>query len=57
MENQLSSVKDVNDALLMEEEMEKIYYTAVLGYYLAMAEYWNVLGTPEEFAAYIDGTK
>ncbi len=57
MENQLSSVKDVNEALLQEEEMEKIYYTAVLGYYLAMAEYWNILGTPEEFAAYIDGTK
>ncbi|NIG56080.1 TolC family protein [Chitinophaga sp. Cy-1792] len=57
MQNELSSVKDVNDALLMEEEMEKTYYTAVLGYYLAMAEYWNVLGTPEEFAVYIDGTK
>ncbi|MFB6457916.1 TolC family protein [Chitinophaga sp. Hz27] len=57
MQNELSSVKDVNDALLLEEEMEKTYYTAVLGYYLAMAEYWNVLGTPEEFAVYIDGTK
>ncbi|WP_143306805.1 TolC family protein [Chitinophaga vietnamensis] len=54
MQNQLSSVKDVNEALLMEEEMEKIYYTAVLGYYLALAEYWNIVGTPEQLAAYID---
>ncbi|PSL42503.1 outer membrane protein TolC [Chitinophaga niastensis] len=54
MQNQLSSVKDVNDALLQEEEMEKIYYTAVMGYYLALAEYWNVVGTPEQFATYVD---
>ncbi|RFS18872.1 TolC family protein [Chitinophaga silvatica] len=54
MQNQLSSVKDVNDALLLQEEMEKIYYTAVMGYYLAMAEYYNVIGTPEQFATYID---
>jgi outer membrane protein TolC len=54
MQNQLSSVKDVNDALLQQEEMEKIYYTAVMGYYLAMAEYYNVIGTPEQFATYID---
>jgi hypothetical protein len=44
----------VNDALLQEEEMEKIYYTAVMGYYLAMADYYNVIGTPEQFATYID---
>lgn len=54
MQNQLSSVKDVNDALLQEEEMQKIYYTAVMGYYLALAEYWNVVGTPEQFATYVD---
>ena len=54
MQNQLSSVKDVNDALLQEEEMQKIYYTAVMGYYLALAEYWNVIGTPEQFATYVD---
>ncbi|SEW50921.1 TolC family protein [Chitinophaga arvensicola] len=54
MQNQLSSVKDVNDALLQEEEMQKIYYTAVMGYYLALAQYWNVIGTPEQFAEYVD---
>lgn len=54
MQNQLSSVKDVNDALLQEEEMHKIYYTAVMGYYLALAQYCNVLGTPEQFATYVD---
>ncbi|WP_223152074.1 TolC family protein [Chitinophaga qingshengii] len=54
MENQLSSVKDVNDALLLEEEMHKVYYTAVMGYYLALAEYWNIAGTPEYFATYVN---
>ncbi|WP_349318219.1 TolC family protein [Chitinophaga sp. MM2321] len=54
MQNQLSSVKDVNDALLLEEEMQKVYYTAVLGYYLALAEYWNIVGTPEQFATYVN---
>jgi outer membrane protein TolC len=54
MQNQLSSVKDVNDALLQEEEMQKIYYTAVMGYYLALAEYYNIIGTPEQLATYVD---
>ncbi len=54
MLNQLSSVKDVNEALLLEEEMHKVYYTAVLGYYLALAEYWNIVGAPEQFATYVN---
>ena len=54
MQNQLSSVKDVNDALLQEEEIQKIYYTTVMGYYLALAEYCNIIGTPEELATYVD---
>ncbi|WP_343307166.1 TolC family protein [Chitinophaga niabensis] len=46
--NQLSSVKDVNDALLIEEEIGKAYYTALFGYLLAAAEYYNILGTPQQ---------
>jgi outer membrane protein TolC len=46
--NQMSSVKDVNDALLMEEELGKAYYTALFGYLLAAAEYYNILGTPQQ---------
>ncbi|MBE9600970.1 TolC family protein [Pedobacter sp. MC2016-24] len=53
MENQLSSPKDVNDALLIETEVEKAYYTAVVGYYLALAEYYNSLGKPQQITQYI----
>ncbi|MDH7463011.1 TolC family protein [Chitinophagaceae bacterium 26-R-25] len=53
MRNNLSSPKDVNDALLIKEEIEKAYYTAVFGYYLAMAEYFNIVGTPEKISAYL----
>lgn len=53
MKNQLSSPKDVNDALLIQTEIEKGYDTAVLGYYLALAEYFNSLGTPKQIAQYI----
>lgn len=54
MENQLSSPKDVNDALLIEAEIEKAYYTAVLGYYLALAEYYNSLGKPQQITRFIN---
>jgi outer membrane protein TolC len=54
LKNQFSSVKDVNDALLLEEESEKVYYTAVLGYYLALAEYWSIAGTPEKLSETIN---
>lgn len=53
MKTEMSSVKDVNDALLIEEEMEKIYYTGVLGYYLALAEYWSIVGTPQRLQEFI----
>lgn len=53
MNNQLSSPKDVNDALLVEEEANKAYFTAVLGYYLALAEYYSTVGTPERMAEII----
>ena len=54
MENQLSSPKDVNDALLIEAEIEKAYYTAVLGYYLALAEYYNSHGKPQQITRFIN---
>jgi outer membrane protein TolC len=53
MENQLSSPKDVNDSVLIEEEIDKAYQAAVLGYYLALAEYFNTLGNPKQIAQYI----
>ncbi len=54
MENELASPKDVNEALLLEEEMSKAYYTAVLGYYLALANYFNVLGDSSQISRYIN---
>ncbi|TKC59303.1 TolC family protein [Pedobacter hiemivivus] len=53
MENQLSSPKDVNDAVLIEEEIDKAYQAAVLGYYLALAEYFNSLGNPKQISQFI----
>ncbi len=50
---QLASVKDVNEALLVEEELGKAYYTALFGYFLAAAEYYNLLGTPQQISALI----
>ncbi|MNR33913.1 hypothetical protein D3C85_1516360 [compost metagenome] len=54
MKNQLSSPKDVNDALLIETEIEKGYYTAVFGYYLALAEYFNSIGEPSKITQFIN---
>lgn len=51
--NQLSSVKDVNESLLVEEEIGKAYYAALLGYMLAAAEYYNILGTPQQITSLI----
>lgn len=53
MQNQLSSPKDVNDALLIQEEADKAYFTAVLGYYLALATYYTIIGTPERIVEII----
>ncbi len=53
LKNQLSSPKDVNDALLIETEAEKAYHTAVFGYFLAAAEYFNSLGKPQQITQYI----
>jgi outer membrane protein TolC len=53
MKNQLSSPKDVNDALLVETDIEKVYYTAVFGYYLALAEYFNSIGEPTKITQFI----
>lgn len=46
--NQMSSVKDVNESLLVEEEIGKAYFTALFGYMLAAAEYYNILGSPQQ---------
>jgi outer membrane protein TolC len=51
--NQLSSVKDVNESLLVEEEIGKAYFAALFGYMLAAAEYYNILGTPQQITSLI----
>ncbi len=48
--NQMSSLKDLNDVILMQAEIEKAYQTTVLGYYIALATYWNITGTPQRIA-------
>lgn len=53
MENQLSSVKDVNDAMQIQLQTEKAYYTAVLNYNLALAAYLEMSGKPKAIAHYI----
>ncbi|MEX6685930.1 TolC family protein [Danxiaibacter flavus] len=54
MENILSSPKDVNEATLAEAEIDKLYYTSVLGYYLALAEYFHVTGETQKIVELID---
>ncbi|MBN9297210.1 MAG: TolC family protein [Filimonas sp.] len=51
MENMLSSPKDVNEALLAQTEVDKLYYTAVLGYYFALAEYYHITGSAEQMTS------
>lgn len=53
MANQLASVKDVNDALKIQLEAEKAYYTSVLAYNLAVAAYLNITGQPEAITGYL----
>ncbi|GAB3016168.1 hypothetical protein GCM10027051_20490 [Niabella terrae] len=47
MENSLASVKDVNDAQQLQFESEKIYYTSLLAYKMAIATYFYILGSPD----------
>ena len=51
--NNFSSPKDINDALIIGEEIEKTYYTAVFGYYIALAEYFNLAGVSQRITEYI----
>ncbi len=53
MENSLSSVKDVNDALQLQYETEKLYYTSLVAYQTALATYFYIIGNPENITAYI----
>lgn len=48
LSEQLASVKDVNEALLVEEELGKAYNTALFAYLLAAAEYYNIIGHPQQ---------
>ena len=53
MENSLSSVKDVNDALQLQYESEKMFYTSVVAYQTALASYFYITGNPETITQYI----
>lgn len=53
VQNELSSLKDLNDVLIIQGEVDKAYYTAVLGYYIALATYWNIYGTPQRITELI----
>lgn len=53
MENSLSSVKDVNDALQLQYETEKLYYTSLVAYQTALATYFYITGNPENITNYI----
>jgi outer membrane protein TolC len=52
--NNFSSPRDINDALLIQEEIEKSYYTAVLGYYIALADYFNLTGNSGKITEYLN---
>lgn len=53
VQNQLSSLKDLNDVILMQAEVEKAYHTAILNYYIALETYWNITGEPERISEII----
>lgn len=53
MRNRMSTPRDVNESLLVEEEIGKAYYTAVLGYYLSLAEFLDITGSAERIGAYL----
>lgn len=53
MENGLSSVKDVNDALKFQYQAEKLYYTSLVAYQTAVATYYYLNGQPEKITTLI----
>ncbi len=53
MENSLSSIKDVNDALQLQYQAEKMYYTSLVAYQTALATYYYISGNPENIIQYI----
>lgn len=53
MENSLSSVKDVNDALQLQYQAEKLYYTSLVAYQTVIATYFYITGNVENITNYI----
>lgn len=53
MRNRMSTPREVNESLLVEEEIGKAYFTAVLGYYLSLAEYLDLTGSPRRIGEYL----
>jgi len=53
MEAGLSSVKDVNDALQLQFDSEKLYYNSLVAYYTALASYYYLSGEPEKITHFL----
>ncbi len=53
MENSLSSIKDVNDALQLQYEAEKLYYTSLMALQTAVATYYFLQGNPAQITQHI----
>ena len=54
LENSMASVKEVNDAQQLQFEAEKIYYTSLLAYKIAIATYFYILGKPDTISQFIN---
>lgn len=54
MENSLSSVKDVNDALQFQYDAEKLYFTSIVAYQTALATYFYLNGQPENMTTILN---
>lgn len=50
VENQMASIKDLDDALKIQLEAEKAYYTSLLSYNLSIAAYLESKGEPKSMA-------
>ena len=53
METSLSSIKDVNDALQLQYDAEKLYYTSLMTLQTAVATYYFLQGNPVQITQHI----
>lgn len=53
MQNSLSSVKDVNDALQLQYETEKLYHTSLVTYNTVLATYFYIIGDAQGITSFV----